>query len=256
MQEARYGIRHEQLSGYDMIPLSLDDTFQFSCSEQVPCFNECCRDLNQFLTPYDILRLKQRLGLLSNLFLERYTSQHVGPETGLPVITLKPDHSHQLKCPFVRTSGCSVYDHRPASCRMYPLVRIASRSRETGKTNEQYLLLKEPHCLGFNQGQSQTVRQWIEDQGLTLYNRMNDMLLEIIGLKTRLIPGRIDIKSKFLFHMACYDIDTFRSHIFDKGILKNENIDQDTLDSVKNDDVELLKLGFNWIKGTLFGDGT
>ena len=239
-----------------MIPLSLDDRFRFSCSKKVPCFNECCRELNQFLTPYDILRLKQRLGLSSNLFLERYTSQHVGPKTGLPVITLKTGHSHQLTCPFVRKSGCSVYDDRPASCRMYPLVRIASRSRETGQTNEQYLLLKETHCLGFDQEQSQTVGHWVEDQGLTLYNRMNDMLMEIIALKNRLIPGPLDITSKFLFYMACYDLDTFRSHIFDKEILKNENIDQETLDSVKNDDVELLKLGFKWIKGTIFGDGT
>ena len=85
---------------------------------------------------------------------------------------------------------------------------------------------------------------------------MNDMLIEIIALKNRLIPGPLDITSKFLFHMACYDLDMFRSHIFDKGILKNENIDPDTLNSVKHDDVELLALGFKWIKGKLFGDGT
>ena len=41
-------------------PLSLTDTFAFSCSARVACFNDCCRDLNQFLMPYDILRLKIR----------------------------------------------------------------------------------------------------------------------------------------------------------------------------------------------------
>ena len=239
-----------------MIPLSIEETFQFSCSEQVSCYNECCRDLNQFLTPYDILRLKQRLSLPSYIFLERYTLQHIGPEIGLPVITLKPDHSQHLKCPFVTAAGCSVYKDRPASCRTYPLVRMASRARETGKISEQYFLLKEPHCLGFNQGRTQTVRQWIKDQGVMVYNQMNDLLLEIIGLKNRLMPGRLDIKSKFLFNMACYDLDTFRTHIFHKGILNNYNMGPNALNKVKQDDVELLKLGFNWIKDTLFKSGT
>ena len=238
----------------NITPLSLNDTFQFSCSSKVLCFNECCRDLNQFLFPYDILRLKNRLELPSNLFLERYTSQHTGPESGFPIITFKADHFSELKCPFVTQSGCSVYQDRPSSCRTYPLVRMASRSRETGRITEQYMLLKEPHCLGFNQDQIQTVQKWIEDQGVTVYNQMNDMLMEIISLKNRLMPGPLDIKSSLMFHMVCYNLDKFRSHIFEQGILDDRNLDSVTLDSVKNDDVELLKLGFKWIKDTLFGE--
>jgi len=237
-----------------MTPLSANDTFLFSCSKKVPCFNECCRDLNQFLTPYDILRLKHRLDLSSHLFLERYTIQQTGPKTGLPIITLKPNDPHKLTCPFVTSSGCSVYEDRPSSCRTYPLVRMASRSRATGKITEQYILLKESHCVGFEQGRTWTIRKWIQDQNVTLYNEMNDMLLEIIGLKNRLIPGPLDIKSRFAFHMALYDMDTFRSHIFEQNILDHWNLDEKTLDSVKNDDVELLKLGHRWIKKILFGN--
>lgn len=239
-----------------MTPLSIHDAFRFSCSKQASCYNECCRDLNQFLTPYDILRLKQRLCLPSNLFLERYTSRHRGPETGLPVISLKPNYSHQLKCPFVAASGCSVYEDRPASCRMYPLVRMASRSRKTGKITEHYFLLKEPHCLGFDQEQVQTIKEWLNDQGLVVYNQLNDMFMEIISLKSRLLRGHLDVKSTFLFNLACYDLDTFRSHIFDKGILNNTNSEPAALHQAKHDDVELLKLGFNWIKETLFKNGT
>ena len=237
-----------------MTPLSLNDTFLFSCSKKVPCFNECCRDLNQFLTPYDILRLRHRLDISSRLFLERYTTQQTGPETGLPIITLKTDYSNELKCPFVTSSGCSVYEDRPSSCRTYPLVRIASRSRETSKTTEQYILLKEPHCLGFEQERTWTILEWIEDQNITFYNEMNDMLLEIISLKNRLIPGPIDIKSRLAFHMALYDIDTFRSHIFEQNILDHWRLGIKTLNTLKNDDVELLKLGHRWIKKILFGN--
>lgn len=238
----------------NMTPLSPNDRFTFSCTRDVPCFNECCKDLNQFLTPYDILRLKHRLGLSSSLFLERYTRQQIGRETGLPIITLRTDFSNGLACPFVTPTGCSVYKDRPSSCRTYPLIRIASRSRKTGNITEQYMLLRESHCLGLKQKRTWTVREWIKDQDIAVYNQMNDLLMEIISLKNRRIPGPMDLKSKFAFHMALYDIDTFRSQIFENNILDERNLDAKTLDILKNDDVELLKLGHQWIKETLFSE--
>jgi len=236
----------------NMTPLSLNDTFRFACSERVPCFNDCCQDLNQFLTPYDIMHLKNGLGLLSGQFLERYTEQHTGPESGLPIITLKAGHARDLKCPFVTPKGCSVYENRPSSCRTYPLMRVVSRSRETGRIKARYFLLKESHCLGFDRQQIQTVADWIESQGLVRYNQMNDEMMEIISLKNRLMPGPLDIKSGLAFHMACYDLDEFRSHVFEKGIIEDHNLDPGTLDSAKNDDEALLKLGLQWIKQRLF----
>jgi uncharacterized protein len=135
----------------DIKPIASHDTFRFACSHRVACFNECCRDLNQFLTPYDILRLKKRLMLRSSRFLERYTTQHTGPETGFPVVALEPADNLERKCPFVTASGCSVYEDRPSSCRIYPLARAISRSRETEEIIEHFALLKESHCLGHNQ---------------------------------------------------------------------------------------------------------
>ena len=106
--------------------------------------------------------------------------------------------------------------------------------------------------MGFNEGQSQTVREWIETQDITVYNQMNDMLIEIISLKNRLKPGKLDNKSSFLFHLACYDLDSFRSHISDKGILDDQDLSPETLDAVKHDDDALFKLGLEWIKLVLF----
>lgn len=237
-----------------MIPLSPKDTVRFSCSPQGPCFNECCKDLNQGLTPYDIIRLKNNLGLPSGLFLERYTRRHTGPESGLPIITLKPDPSLELRCPFVTPSGCGVYSDRPSSCRVYPLVRAASRSRETGEITERYMLLREPHCRGFEQDHTQTVAEWIEGQGLPAYNRLNDSLLEIIHLKRGLRPGPLDMESGRLFYLACYDLDTFRSQIFENGLLDDRNPDPGTLEDARNNDVALLTLGIKWIKQVLFGN--
>jgi uncharacterized protein len=231
--------------------LSPDDKFRFSCTSSLTCFNECCRDLNQYLTPYDILRLKNNLGITSGTFLKTYTSFHTGQETGLPVITLKTDPASGSICPFVSQSGCRVYKDRPSSCRSYPLARLASRNRKTGIISEYYVIIKEAHCLGFNNGKEQTVREWITEEDAEPYNRMNDMMMEIISLKNQLIPGEMDIKSEYLFRMALYDIDGFRAQIFSKGI-EQDNASNEDLIAGEKDDTALLRFAFTWVKHNVF----
>ena len=235
-----------------LTPLSLQDTFRFSCSPDVPCFNACCRDLNQFLTPYDILRLKNHFGLSSGEFLEQYTSQHTGPESGLPVVTLRPKNNHDRMCPSVSPGGCTVYENRPSSCRTYPLVRALSRSRQTGEITEQFMVLREPHCLGFKEGQIQTARHWINEQEIAAYNEINDQMMQIISLKNRLMPGPLDLKSRHLFYLALYDLDNFRSQIKINGLPDNFDIDSPTIDKAREEDVALLEISMRWVKKVLF----
>ena len=235
-----------------LTPLSIQDTFRFECSPKVPCFNECCRDLNQFLTPYDILRLKNHFGLSSGEFLEQYTSQHIGPESGLPIVTLRPKGGHDLICPFVSPGGCMVYDNRPSSCRTYPLVRALSRSRQTSEITEQLMVLQEPHCRGFREGGTQTVQQWMDGQEIAIYNEINDKLMQIISLKNQLMPGPLDLKSRHLFYTALYDLDNFRSQIKANGLLDDFQVDTDTMERAMEEDVVLLKVGMKWIKQVLF----
>ena len=236
----------------DLTPISLQESFRFSCSPDVSCFNECCRELNQFLTPYDILRLKNHLGLSSGEFLRKHTSQHTGPESGLPIVTLKPKDSHKLTCPFVTDTGCRVYENRPASCRTYPLMRAVTRSRSTGEMTAQFMLLRESHCLGFEEGISRTLQQWVDEQGLAVYNENNDNLMQIISLKNRLIPGPLDLKSSHLFHTALYDLDNFRWQIQHNGLLDNFHINSRIMDAALKNDVALIELGMKWIKWVLF----
>ena len=234
-------------------PLSAEDRFSFSCSKAVACFNECCRDLNQFLTPYDILRLKNNLGLSSADFLEKYTAEHTGPESGLPVITLKPAVGPEQICPFVTPEGCLVYQDRPSSCRMYPLARVLSRSREDNTITERFVLINEPHCLGKHQGRALSVAQWIAEQGLSVYNEMNDLMMEIISLKNRRQPEPLDIRQRCLFRIALYDLDRFRAYLNHPKNLENQKTGPGKPKST-TDDTALLKFGFIWIKAVLFGE--
>jgi Fe-S-cluster containining protein len=235
-----------------LIPIAPDEPFRFACSAAVACFNECCRDLNQFLYPYDILRLKKRLGLSSGEFLERYTTQHIGPQSGLPIVALKTTDNERFACPFVTENGCRVYSDRPSSCRTYPLVRAISRSRESGKITERFMLLNEPHCLGFNEPKEQTVRQWIKEQGIETDNPINDKLMEIISLKNRLRPGPLDLKSRHLFYVALYDLDNFRKQIFNNNLFGGFKVNPQKLAAAKIDDTTLLEIGIEWVKQSLF----
>jgi hypothetical protein len=134
---------------------------------------------------------------------------------------------------------------------MYPIVRIIIRSRKTGALKGHFQLLREPHCRGFYRDKVQTVGEWIVAQGLAIYNKINDMLMEIISLKNLHIPGPLDIRSRHMFQMALYDLDTFRSNALNKGLLDELHIDAGRLEEIKNDDIELLKLGHLWVKQNL-----
>ena len=63
----------EKMANIEPVRLNADSEFQFKCHKGVKCFNQCCRDINIILTPYDIIRLKARLGLSSEEFLTLYT---------------------------------------------------------------------------------------------------------------------------------------------------------------------------------------
>jgi len=237
----------------EMIPMDPQDLMKFDCSSQNECFNDCCRDLNQALTPYDVLRLKQNLGTTSQDFLKKYTALHYGPESGLPVVEFKPNPATGHACPFVTPEGCSVYADRPASCRMYPLARAIARSRETGEIGEFFALIEEPHCKGFGRETGQTVRQWLAGQDVDRHNKQNDKLMELISLKNRVLPGKLEGAQADQFYLALYDLDEFRGQIFGKELLKKFNIPEAILKKIKMNDESLLNLGIEWVKYMLFG---
>ncbi|KKK70948.1 hypothetical protein LCGC14_2918850, partial [marine sediment metagenome] len=53
--------------------LDPETRFKFRCHPGVTCFTKCCSNIDIMLTPYDVLRLKNRLGLTSDKFIEDYT---------------------------------------------------------------------------------------------------------------------------------------------------------------------------------------
>src|SRR5512143_4067544 len=71
------------------IKLTANSRFKFRCHKGVKCFTACCSDINIVLPPYDLLRLRKRLGMTTEDFISKYCEIEILAKTLLPVITLK-----------------------------------------------------------------------------------------------------------------------------------------------------------------------
>ncbi|MBU1628020.1 YkgJ family cysteine cluster protein [bacterium] len=245
-------LKKDILENYDR--LKLDDSFNFSCHKKIACFNQCCRDINIFLTPYDVLRMNNRLGISSEDFLREYTISPFTKEQKLPLVVLKMGDDPEKKCPFVTDGGCKIYDDRPWPCRMYPL-GLASPGGELKDEEEFYFLMKEPDCLGLKEKKSYTIRSWLDDQGLNLYNELGNLFKEIT-LHPYFKENDLSPEKMEMFYMACYDLDRFRNFVFESKFLKYFEVDNSIVKKIKDDDVELMKFAFEWLKFSLFGEKT
>lgn len=232
----------------ELIAIGLDETFQFDCHPGVPCFNQCCRDLNQALTPYDVLQLRRHLKISWDAFLEQYAELSAGPTSGWPVASLRFADDKDRLCPFNTEQGCRVYPARPTSCRLYPLARALQRSRADGRLTEHFAVVKEPHCRGFEQLRHQTVRQYLDEQEISQGLAANDQLMELIALKNRLRPGPLSPEHQQWAVMAFYDLDRLKTEA-EASHLPNTNRPLPD----KEDDAAWLTWGLTWLRQTLFG---
>ena len=227
--------------------LKPDSRFKFSCQPGVTCFNQCCRDVNILLTPYDVLRLKNRLGISSGEFLKKYTILPFGPEQKLPFPLLKMNEDDEKKCLFVDDEkGCTVYSDRPWPCRMYPLGQ-ASPS-EDSEEEEFYFLLEEEICKGFESEKEYSVEGWQKDQGVEDYDELGTLFKEITLHPTIQQGQPLDPKQTDMYFTACYDLDKFRRFLVETSFFDKFEVEQETIDKIQKDDVELLKFGFRWLK--------
>jgi uncharacterized protein len=231
--------------------LSLDDKFTFDCHPGVSCFNACCGDINIFLTPYDVLRLKRRLKISSTEFLSRYTVKPFTKEQKLPVVVLKMHDDKEGKpCQFVGPDGCGVYEDRPWPCRMYP---VGTASPREGK--DFYFLMEEEGCEGFKEGEIRTVGEWIENQGVGPYNEAGEEF-KAINLHPALNKLELNPNQMQMYYVACYDIDRFREFVFDSSFLDKYEVEPETVEAIREDDEALLQFGFRWLRTSLFNEQT
>jgi len=241
-----------ELSGFQ---LAENDTFSFRCHPDLACFNQCCRNLNLYLYPYDVIRLKNQLQITSNQFLDRFVDIVLRPGSYFPSVLLKMSENEERTCPFLTTQGCSVYPDRPDSCRTFPVEQGVLPSDENKKPHLIHLFRPPDFCLGQHEDQKLTPREWTIDQDAVEYNKMTAAWAEVMGLFQTDPWGRegADGKRGKMAFMSTYNIDEFRDFIFNSSFSKRYKIKPQLLKQMKKDDVRLMRFGFSWVKFFLFG---
>ncbi len=142
------------------------DEFTFGCHSGVPCFNDCCHDVNILLTPVDILKLSRAAGMSTTDFVDERTLKPITKELHLPVLMLRMGDDEDKACPFLTEKGCGVYGERPWACRMYPIGMGIPPARAGEEPEPVYFLLEDDFCKGHAEAGAWTVEKWRADQGI------------------------------------------------------------------------------------------
>jgi len=239
------------------VSLGLDDSFRFRCHQDIACFNKCCENTDILLTPYDLLRLKNRCDLTSREFIDKYTRDCELDGHGMPGLKLghKPGSA---ACVFLTPDGCGVYADRPAACRYYALGLMSIRKKGSPTDEDSYFAVKEPHCLGHGEPQQQTIREYRAEQGVDKYDDANREWRQIVLKKRSSGPavGRPSQRSFELFFLASYDLDGFRAFVASEGFHRMFDVPDEEYRRLLGDEELLLRFASRYLKQALFGENS
>ena len=235
---------------------TLDSRIQFRCHPGVSCFTDCCGNIKIVLTPYDILQIRKRLNMDAAEFLHTYTEPTYLEKTDFPGVMIKL--TEEGRCPFIKskTEGCMIYSDRPTACRYYPvgMANFHEGAQEEQSSEQFYFVVKEPHCKGFAEEKVWTIREWREDQGVDKRDEMNKGWMELVMRRKSFgFQATLSEQAKRMFFMASTDLDQFRSFVFDSSFLQTYDVDRETLDKIREDDIELLLFSYSLLASMLFG---
>jgi Fe-S-cluster containining protein len=232
-----------------------DHQFNFRCYKGISCWNACCSNIDITLTPYDILRLKQRLGISSAEFLRQYTVPYELEKDGLAGVKFKPVEGGTA-CQFMTDEGCSVYEDRPTACRYYPVGLLSMRRQDEYVDRNAYALVKEPHCLGHEEPRPITIDEFRREQGVEEYDEHARGWRQLVLKKKSSGPsiGALSLRSRQFYFMACYDLDTFRAFVTSDGFRESYDLSDAEFDELDRDDLALLHFSSRLLRQVLFGE--
>jgi Fe-S-cluster containining protein len=251
-------MKYIDIDDIDKLPgqrLETGDTFNFRCHPGIGCFNRCCRNLNLFLYPYDVVRLKKRLNMTSDRFLEKYVDIVLRSSNFFPEVLLAMSDNPEKTCPFLNPSGCSVYPDRPDACRTFPVEQGVLYDVEHDKAETMHFFRPPDFCLGQHEKKVWTTRTWSKDQDALVYNEMTarwSALKRMFQTNPWGSQGTDGPKAKMAF-MATYNMDQFRDFLFKSSFLKRFKVRSKVLARIQSSEAELMKLGFEWVKFYVWG---
>lgn len=228
--------------------VSLESSFRFHCHPNLACFNRCCQEATIILSPYDVLRLSRRLGLATGEFLRRHTRREEEAWSGLPLVLVRPGRTGA--CPFVAAAGCSVYADRPAACRLFPLTQGSELA--SGQVVDHYSLRRMDYCQGFATDREWTVEAWLAAQGFPEFDRPRRPWLRLLVQQAQ--PDRTALDARLIsqFYMMAYDLDAFRTFLFESAFLRVHKLSREEAEPLLTDDLALLRFSAAYLEHLLF----
>lgn len=236
-------------------PIGAGDQFSFRCHSGLACFNQCCRNLNLLLYPYDVMRLRRNLEISSDQFIEQYVDIVLRDGHFFPEVLLRMSDAPGQPCCFSTQDGCRVYPDRPHTCRLFPVEQGARFDAATGGTTSVHFFRPPEFCLGPGEENIWTVDQYVADQEAGEYYPMTlawAQLRRLFENDPWGLEGPQGPKAKMAF-MAAYNIDRFRDFVFNSSFLKRYHVKSSLLKKIRRSDKALLKFGFEWIGFFVWG---
>ncbi len=231
-----------------------EERFRFECRPDLACFGLCCRNLNLFLYPYDVARLRKNLGITSGEFVDRHTHAVLRPGSHFPDVLLAMEENEEKTCPFLSQGLCRVYPDRPDACRTFPL-EMGAWTDERGENREVVLFRPPDFCLGKDQERTFTAETWERDQNALVHHRMTRQWGRLLAHFTE-DPwggeGPSGPRARMAF-MATYNPDEFRRFVRESSFLKRYRVPGNVVKKIRSDDLELLSLGMEWVRLLLWG---
>ena len=240
-----------------VVPTMVAEThvIEFSCHKGIGCWNACCSNIDISLTPYDVLRMKKRLGISSTEFLKEYTVPYEMEKDGIAGIKFRPIEGGSA-CRFMKPEGCDIYTDRPTACRYYPVALLSMRKQDEYVDRDSYAIVKEDHCKGHEVNRPITIADYRKEQGLEQYDELARGWRQLVLKKKSSGPsiGKPSLRSRQLFFMACYDVDKFREFVFAESFSKLFELKPEEKESFATDDVALLQFAFRFLRQVMFGE--
>ena len=242
----------------DMVPemMDLGSKIQFRCHKGISCFNACCKKADVTLTPYDIIRLKDRLGKSATDFLKEHTVPFQMDRDGLPGVKLRT--TDDGVCLFMNEQGCSVYEDRPSACRYYPLGHMSMLATGAKTDEAHYFMVREEHCKGHEEDKQQTVAEYLKEQETAQYDEMNREWQQIMLKRRSMGPavGRPPEASLQMFFMCSYDMDRFRRFVLSDNFRNTYDLEDSVYAVLEKEDISLMQFGIRLMRQAFFGERT
>jgi Fe-S-cluster containining protein len=230
--------------------LNPKEKFAFGCHSQLACYNRCCHNLNLFLYPYDVLRLRQALCLEADQIIERHVDIVLRHGHHFPEVLLRMSDRSDKPCIFLSEAGCTVYADRPHTCRYFPVERGIFFNATAQRSVPVHFFRPPDFCQGPTQDQLWTIESYARHQQATIFDRMTAAWADICHLFQENpwgSEGPQGAKAKMVF-MAAYNLDRFRQFVFDSTFLQRYRVPSLLVSKMRKNDEELLLFGFAWIR--------